>query len=202
MYPDLNLSLTAIIAVASLSYMLGSVPFGIVIAKVMGLGNLREIGSGNIGATNVLRTGNKLAAFLTLMFDAGKGVVAVLLAGYFFGQTAAHIAGLFAFLGHLYPIWLRFNGGKGVAVFLGILLAINFWVGLATCLTWLVTAIIIRISSASALVASLLAPVWLYLIDTRSGVLFVVIMTQLIWVKHKENIKRILKGTEPKIGKR
>ena len=202
MYPDLNLSLTAIIAVASLSYMLGSVPFGIVIAKVMGLGNLREIGSGNIGATNVLRTGNKLAAFLTLMFDAGKGVVAVLLAGYFFGQTAAHIAGLFAFLGHLYPIWLRFNGGKGVEVFLGILLAINFWVGLATCLTWLVTAIIIRISSASALVASLLAPVWLYLIDTRSGVLFVVIMTQLIWVKHKENIKRILKGTEPKIGKR
>ena len=202
MYPDLNLSLTAIIAVASLSYLLGSVPFGIVIAKVMGLGNLREIGSGNIGATNVLRTGNKLAAFLTLMFDAGKGVVAVLLAGYFFGQTAAHIAGLFAFLGHLYPIWLRFNGGKGVAVFLGILLAINFWVGLATCLTWLVTAIIIRISSASALVASLLAPVWLYLIDTRSGVLFVVIMTQLIWVKHKENIKRILKGTEPKIGKR
>ncbi|MEH6360298.1 MAG: glycerol-3-phosphate 1-O-acyltransferase PlsY [Amylibacter sp.] len=202
MYPDLDLTLTAIIALASLAYLMGSIPFGIVIAKIMGLGNLREIGSGNIGATNVLRTGNKLAAFLTLVFDAGKGAVAVFLAGYFFGQTAAQIAGLFAFLGHLYPIWLRFNGGKGVAVFLGILLAINFWAGLATCLTWLVTAIIIRISSASALVASLLAPVWLYLIDTRSGVLFVVIMTQLIWVKHKENIKRILKGTEPKIGKR
>lgn len=202
MYPDLNLSFTTIIAVASIAYLMGSIPFGMVIVKIMGLGNLREIGSGNIGATNVLRTGNKLAAFLTVVFDSGKGAVAVLLAGYFFGQTAVQIAGLFAFLGHLYPIWLRFNGGKGVAVFLGILLAINFWVGLATCLTWLVTAIIIRISSASALVASLLAPVWLYLIDTRSGVLFVVIMTQLIWVKHKENIKRILKGTEPKIGKR
>jgi len=202
MYPDLSLSFTTIIAVASIAYLMGSIPFGMVIVKIMGLGNLREIGSGNIGATNVLRTGNKLAAFLTVVFDSGKGAVAVLLAGYFFGQTAVQIAGLFAFLGHLYPIWLRFNGGKGVAVFLGILLAINFWVGLATCLTWLVTAIIIRISSASALVASLLAPVWLYLIDTRSGVLFVVIMTQLIWVKHKENIKRILKGTEPKIGKR
>jgi len=199
---NLDIAITAAIAVASLSYLLGSIPFGMVITKIMGLGNLREIGSGNIGATNVLRTGNKLAAFLTVVFDMGKGVVAVLLANYFFGGAAAQIAGLFAFLGHLYPIWLRFKGGKGVAVFLGILLAINFWAGLATCLTWLATAIIIRISSASALAASLLAPVWLCLIDTRSGVLSVVIMTLLIWVKHKENIKRILKGTEPKIGKR
>lgn len=200
--PNPDITLTAIIAVASLSYLLGSIPFGMVIAKVMGLGNLREIGSGNIGATNVLRTGNKPAAFLTLLFDSGKGAVAVLLAGCFFGQTAALIAGLFAFLGHLYPVWLGFKGGKGVAVFLGILLAINFWAGLATCLTWLVTAIVVRISSASALVASALAPVWLYLIDTKSGVLFVIIMTLLIWVKHKDNIKRILKGVEPKIGKR
>jgi len=199
---NLDITPTAIIAVASFAYLMGSIPFGMVIAKVMGLGNLRDIGSGNIGATNVLRTGNKLAAFLTVVFDAGKGVVAVLLANYFFGETAAQIAGLFAFLGHLYPIWLKFKGGKGVAVFLGILLAINFWAGLAACLTWLVTAIIIRISSASALVASLLAPVWLCLIDTRSGVLSVVIMALLIWVKHKDNIKRILKGTEPKIGKR
>ncbi len=202
MYPDLNLSFATIIAVASFAYLMGSIPFGMVIAKVMGLGNLRDIGSGNIGATNVLRTGNKLAAFLTLVFDAGKGAVAVLLASYFFGGAAAQIAGLFAFLGHLYPVWLRFKGGKGVAVFLGILLAINFWAGLAACLTWLATALALRISSASALVSSLLAPVWLYLIDTKSGVLFVVIMTLLIWVKHKDNIKRILKSTEPIIGKR
>jgi len=200
--PNLDLAFTTVIAVASFAYLMGSIPFGMVIAKVMGLGNLRDIGSGNIGATNVLRTGNKLAAFLTLVFDAGKGAVAVLLASYFFGGAAAQIAGLFAFLGHLYPVWLRFKGGKGVAVFLGILLAINFWAGLATCLTWLATALALRISSASALVSSLLAPVWLYLIDTKSGVLFVFIMTLLIWVKHKENIKRILKGTEPKIGKR
>ena len=164
--------------------------------------DIRTVGSGNIGATNVLRTGNKLAAFLTLAFDAGKGAVAVLLANYFFGGAAAQIAGLFAFLGHLYPVWLRFKGGKGVAVFLGILLAINFWAGLAACLTWLATALALRISSASALVSSLLAPVWLYLIDTKSGVLFIIIMALLIWVKHKDNIKRILKGTEPKIGKR
>jgi glycerol-3-phosphate acyltransferase PlsY len=202
MSPDLDLSLTATIAVASCAYLLGSIPFGMIIAKIMGLGNLRDIGSGNIGATNVLRTGNKFAAFLTLVFDMGKGAVAVLLASYFFGQTAAQIAGVFAFLGHLYPVWLKLKGGKGVAVFLGILLAFNFWAGLATCLTWLVTAIAVRISSASALVASLLAPVWLYLIDTKSGVLFVIIMTLLIWVKHKDNIKRIVQGTEPKIGKR
>jgi len=199
---NLDITLTTAIAVASFAYLMGSVPFGMVITRIMGLGNLRDIGSGNIGATNVLRTGNKLAAFLTVVFDAGKGAVAVFLAGYLFGQTAAQIAGLFAFLGHLYPVWLRFKGGKGVAVFLGILLAINFWAGLAACLTWLATAIIVRISSVSALVSSLLAPVWLYLIDTKSGVLFVIIMTLLIWVKHNDNIKRILKGTEPKIGKR
>ncbi len=199
---NLEMQLTIIIAVASFAYLLGSIPFGMVIAKIMGLGNLRAIGSGNIGATNVLRTGNKLAAFLTLVFDMGKGAVAVLLASTFFGQTAAEIAGLFAFLGHLYPVWLKFKGGKGVAVFLGILLATAPFAGIAACLTWLATALAIRISSASALVASLLAPLWLYLIDTKSGVLFVAIMALLIWVKHMDNIKRILAGTEPKIGKR
>ncbi|MFK5996872.1 MAG: glycerol-3-phosphate 1-O-acyltransferase PlsY [Rhodobacterales bacterium] len=199
---NLEVPLTTIIAVASFAYLLGSIPFGMVIAKIMGLGNLRAIGSGNIGATNVLRTGNKLAAFLTLVFDMGKGAVAVLLASTFFGQTAAEIAGLFAFLGHLYPVWLKFKGGKGVAVFLGILLATAPFAGIAACLTWLATALAIRISSASALVASLLAPLWLYLIDVKSGVFFVIIMALLIWVKHKENIKRIIKGTEPKIGKR
>lgn len=200
--PVLDVAFTTAIAVASLAYLLGSVPFGMVIAKVMGLGNLREIGSGNIGATNVLRTGNKLAAFLTLAFDAGKGAAAVLLANHFFGETAAQIAGLFAFFGHLYPVWLRFKGGKGVATFLGILLALNFWAGLAACLTWLATAIVIRISSASALVAAAMAPLWLYLMDLQSAVLMAALMALLIWAKHNENIKRIITGKEPKIGKR
>ena len=173
-----------------------------VIEKIMGLGNLREIGSGNIGATNVLRTGSKLAAFLTVVLDGGKGVVAVLVAACVFGSTAAQIAGIFAFLGHLYPIWLKFKGGKGVAVFLGILLAVNFWAGLATCMTWLATAAIVRISSACALVASALAPLWLYLIGSGSAALMATILAVLIWVKHIENIKRIIKGTEPKIGKK
>ncbi len=200
--PNLDLAFPAVIAIASLTYLMGSIPFGIVITKVMGLGDLREIGSGNIGATNVLRTGSKSAAFLTVVLDAGKGAVAVLLASYFFGHTAAQIAGIFAFLGHLYPVWLNFKGGKGVAVFLGILLALNFWVGLAACLTWLATALVLRISSASALVSSLFAPVWVYLIDAKSGVMVAIILAVFIWVKHSENIKRILKGVEPKIGKR
>ena len=202
MYPDLNLPFIVIIAIASLSYLLGSIPFGMVITKIMGLGDLRRIGSGNIGATNVLRTGSKLAAFLTVVLDGGKGLVAVLFAGIILGYTAALIAGLFSFLGHLYPIWLKFKGGKGVAVFLGVLLAVNFWAGLATCMTWLATAIIIRISSAAALVSSTLAPLWLYLIGSDSAALMATILAMLIWVKHMENIKRILKGTEPKIGKR
>lgn len=202
MYPIMDLPFTTAIAVASLAYLLGSVPFGMVIAKIMGLGNLRDIGSGNIGATNVLRTGNKSAAFLTLIFDAGKGAVAVLLAHQFFGGTAAQIAGIFAFFGHLYPIWLRFKGGKGVATFLGILIALNFWAGLAACLTWLATALIVRISSASALVAAAIAPLWLYLMGSISAVLMVALMALLIWVKHSGNIKRIITGEEPKIGKR
>lgn len=200
--PNLDIALTTAIAVASLAYLLGSIPFGMVIAKIMGLGNLRDIGSGNIGATNVLRTGNKLAAFLTLIFDAGKGAFAVLLAHYFFGETAAQIAGLFAFLGHLYPLWLGFKGGKGVASFLGILLALNFWAGLATCLTWLVAAFLGRISSASALVAAATAPLWLYLLDTKTAVLLAAALAMLIWVRHIENIKRIITDKEPKIGKR
>lgn len=199
---DLNLPLTTLIAVASLGYLLGSIPFGMVLARIMGLGNLRDIGSGNIGATNVLRTGNKFAAFLTLVFDAGKGAVAVLVANCFFGDTAGLIAGLFAFLGHLYPIWLGFKGGKGVATFLGILLAINFFAGLAACATWLVGALILRISSAAALAASLSAPFWLFLLDRPDAVVFACVMTLFIWIKHHANIKRMVKGIEPKIGKK
>ncbi len=200
--PILETSLFALLIWAILGYLFGSIPFGVLIARVMGLGNLRDIGSGNIGATNVLRTGNKKVAAGVLLADLLKGAIAALIARAMAGEDAAQVAGLMALIGHCYPIWLKFKGGKGVAVFLGILLAINFWAGLATCLTWLVTAVAVRISSASALVASLLAPVWLYLIDTKSGVLMAAMLAVLIWVKHLENIKRIIKGTEPKIGKR
>jgi len=200
MFPPFDLSLSLAIPVVIAAYLLGSIPFGMVIARVMGLGNLREIGSGNIGATNVLRTGNKLAAFLTVVLDAGKGGVAVLIVGMLFGQTAAQLAGLAAFLGHLFPIWIRFKGGKGVATFLGILLVLNFWAGLATCLTWLATAVLLRISSAAALVCALAAPVWLWVLGSPHAVGLAAVLGLLVWIKHHANISRILSGTEPRIG--
>ena len=184
------------------AYLLGSIPFGMVIAKVMGLGNLREIGSGNIGATNVLRTGSKTAAIATLVLDAGKGVVAVLIARALLGEDAAQVAALGAFLGHLFPIYLRFKGGKGVAVFLGIMLALNFWAGLAACMVWLATALTLRMSSLSALIAAASTPIWLYLFGMPDAMVLGVILALLVWVRHHENIKRLLKGEEPKIGKK
>ncbi|NOX41978.1 MAG: glycerol-3-phosphate 1-O-acyltransferase PlsY [Alphaproteobacteria bacterium] len=189
-----------LIAVASLGYLLGSVPFGILVARLMGLGNLRKIGSGNIGATNVLRTGNKFAAFLTLVFDVAKGGVAVALAGFWFGADAAQLAGLAAFLGHLFPVWLRFRGGKGVATAIGIILALNFWVGLAICATWLAGALLFRFSSLAALIAAASAPVWLILFASPSVSALALVLALLIFLRHKENIKRLLAGAEPKIG--
>ena len=181
-------------------YVLGSIPFGIVITRAMGLGDLRQIGSGNIGATNVLRTGNKPAALATLILDSGKGAAAVILARLALGPDMAAIAGLGAFLGHLYPVWLGFRGGKGVATYLGILLAIGFWAGLATCLTWLATALIFRISSLSALVASLSAAFWLWLFGHPGAILAALIMAALIWWRHRGNIARLRAGTEPRIS--
>ena len=181
-------------------YLLGSIPFGIVITRALGLGDLRQIGSGNIGATNVLRTGNKPAALATLILDSGKGAAAVILARLALGPDMAAIAGLGAFLGHLYPVWLGFRGGKGVATYLGILLAIGFWAGLATCLTWLATALIFRISSLSALVASLSAAIWLWLFGHPGAILAALIMAALIWWRHRGNIARLRAGTEPRIS--
>jgi len=183
-------------------YLLGSIPFGMVITKVMGLGNLREIGSGNIGATNVLRTGNKSAAAATLIFDAGKGAVAVLIARAFIGEDAAQIAGLAAFLGHLFPIWLGFRGGKGVATFLGILLALNWIVGLAACATWLVVVLFFRISSLGGLSAAALAPIWIIIQGDTKTILLAILLGLLVFIRHRENIKRILAGTEPKVGRK
>lgn len=195
---SLFFALTAIFA-----YILGSVPFGLVMAKIFGLGDIRQIGSGNIGATNVLRTGNKLAAFLTLVLDAGKGAVAVLIARAVFGEGAAGFAGLFAVLGHLFPLFLKFKGGKGVATFLGTLLALSFPAGLAACVTWLVMAVIFRISSLSAITAAVLAPG--YMISFYShvhGAYLVAVLSLVVIAKHHANIRRLLKGEEPKIGKK
>jgi glycerol-3-phosphate acyltransferase PlsY len=201
MTPLFDLSITNAICVAITAYLLGSIPFGMVLARLMGLGNLRDIGSGNIGATNVLRTGNKLAAALTLIFDAGKGAVAVLVARAMFGDAAAQIAALASFAGHCFPVWLNFKGGKGVATFLGILLALFWPAGIAACLTWLATAIIGRISSLSALVASAASIGWVWFLGMPTAVGLMIVLTALIWWRHRENIRRILAGTESKIGK-
>lgn len=182
-------------------YLIGSIPFGLLIARSMGLGNLRKIGSGNIGATNVLRTGNKSAAAATLILDMGKGAVAVLAARYFFGETAALFAGAGAFLGHIFPIWLGFRGGKGVATFLGVVLAVNWQVGLIACACWLISAYLGRISSLSALVSSLITPIWLFLMSGPAAATLGILLAFLIWVKHHENIARLLCGREPLIGK-
>ena len=199
--PAIETGLGPLILTAVLGYLLGSIPFGVLVTKLMGLGDLRKIGSGNIGATNVLRTGNKGAALATLVLDGGKGAVAVLLARCWAGEDAAQLAGLSAFLGHLFPVWLGFRGGKGVATFLGTLLALAWPVGLACCLTWFVTALVTRISSLSALVAAALAVVWSYVLGHGDLVWLSVILGTLVFWRHSANIERLRTGTEPKIGK-
>lgn len=198
--PEITSGATILILTAALGYLLGSIPFGVLVTRTLGLGDLRKIGSGNIGATNVLRTGNKAAALATLLLDGGKGAVAVLIARAVAGPDAAQLAGLAAFLGHLFPVWLGFRGGKGVATFLGTLLALSFPVGLAACATWLVTAVITRISSLSALVAAALAAVWAALLGHGDLVLLIVVLATLVYWKHLPNIARIRAGTEPRIG--
>ena len=198
--PDITAAPLILTVVAVLAYLLGSIPFGLVITRALGLGDLRSIGSGNIGATNVLRTGNKGAAAATLVLDAAKGGIAVLVARWAVGEDAAQLAALGSFLGHLFPIWLRFKGGKGVATFLGTLLALAWPVGLASCATWAVVAAVTRISSLSALVAAALASLWLVVFDHGSMIVLVVILTVLVYVRHWKNLARIKAGTEPKIG--
>ncbi len=199
--PLIDSTITQLILWAALGYLLGSIPFGMIVARVMGLGNLRQIGSGNIGATNVLRTGNKAAAALTLLFDAAKGAVAVLLARALAGEDAAQIAALAAFLGHCFPIWLGFKGGKGVATFLGLWLALDWRVGVACCLTWLVAALIWRISSVGALAAAALSTTWIMVLTDGSTFILGIALTLLLYWRHSANLARIKAGTEPKIGK-
>jgi acyl phosphate:glycerol-3-phosphate acyltransferase len=200
--PVIETPLWLIGAVGLLAYGLGSVPFGVVMAQLFGLGDLRAVGSGNIGATNVLRTGNKLAALLTLVLDAGKGAIAVLLARWLVGPDAAQAAGLAAFLGHLFPVFIGFRGGKGVATFLGTLLALAFPVGLAACATWAVVAAVTRYSSLSALVAAVAAPVWALLLGQGQVAVFCVLLAALVVERHRANIARLVAGTEPRIGKK
>lgn len=185
-----------------LGYLLGSVPFGLAIARALGLGDLRRIGSGNIGATNVLRTGNRPAALATLLLDSGKGALAVLLARYFAGETAALLAGGAAFLGHCFPVWLRFHGGKGVATFLGTLIALYWPLGLAACAIWVLTAAISRISSLSALMAAALVPAFAWAMGMNGLALAAGFMAALIFIRHHANIARLLNGTEPRIARR
>lgn len=187
---------------ALLGYLMGSVPFGIVMTRVFGLGNLRDIGSGNIGTTNVLRTGSKKAAALTLLLDGGKGALAVLLARWLAGEDAAQIAALFAFLGHCFPIWLRFKGGKGVATFLGLLLALSWPVGLACCGTWLAVALLKRISSLSALAAAASSTIWMTALGAPTLIVLGILLTILVFFTHRENIERLRAGVEPRIGQK
>ncbi|MBU2956357.1 glycerol-3-phosphate 1-O-acyltransferase PlsY [Paracoccus sp. 1_MG-2023] len=187
---------------AIFGYLLGSIPFGIVITRAMGLGDLRQIGSGNIGATNVLRTGNKPAALATLLLDSGKGAIAVLIARQFGGESAALLAGAAAFLGHCFPVWLGFKGGKGVATFLGTMIALHWPVGLAACAVWLATAAVTRISSLSALVAATSAPLLALGLGRPWLALAAAFMTALIFLRHHANIRRLMDGSEPRIGRK
>lgn len=187
---------------AVIGYLLGSIPFGMVIARWMNLGNLREIGSGNIGATNVLRTGNKGAAALTLILDAAKGAAALLLARYMAGEDAAQLAAIMAMIGHCMPVWLNFKGGKGVATFLGIMLAYAWPIGAACCAAWVFGAFAWRISSMGALVSAAASTFLLMFMGGGNALFMGVFLTLVIFFRHRENMRRIRKGTEPKIGQK
>ncbi len=183
-------------------YLLGSIPFGLVLTKFAGTQDLRSIGSGSIGATNVLRTGHKGLAAATLLFDVLKGTVAVLIAGYFGGPNAAMLAALGAFLGHLFPVWLKFKGGKGVAVYIGVLVGL-FWPAVMVFgVLWLATAAITRYSSLSALVASFVTPIFLWWFGHPALASLFAVLTLLLFYAHRENIKRLQGGTEGRIGEK
>ena len=185
-----------------LGYLLGSIPFGLILTKLAGTEDLRSIGSGNIGATNVLRTGRKGLAAATLLLDVLKGTVAVIIAGYYGGAEAAMLGGLGAFIGHLFPVWLKFKGGKGVAVYIGILIGLLWPVAVLFCALWLVTAVISRYSSLSALVASFVTPIVLWWFGQPALAALFGVLTVLLFYMHRANINRLMAGTEGKIGQK
>ena len=192
---------TSIAITVSLGYLLGSIPFGLLLTKLAGLGDVREIGSGSIGATNVLRTGNKLLALVTLALDSGKGAAATFAACYL-APDLAPVAAVAAVLGHLFPVWLRFKGGKGVATMLGALAALAWPVGLSAGLTWLVVAAIFRISSLSSLISIALSPAFAWYWNEPMVAIAAGVLVLFVWYRHKQNIQRLLAGEEPKIGKK
>ncbi|MBB93675.1 MAG: acyl-phosphate glycerol 3-phosphate acyltransferase [Rhodobacteraceae bacterium] len=200
--PDITTPDAWLILWIAVGYLFGAIPFGLLSARIFGLGDVRKIGSGNIGATNVLRTGHKPAAALTLILDAGKGAAAVLLARHFAGEDAVQLAALAAFFGHCFPVWLGFKGGKGVATFLGLWLALAPPVGIACCATWLVGAALSRISSVAALAAAGMSPLWAALFGAQSALVLSVLLAGLILLRHWQNIQRLRNGTEPRIGAR
>jgi glycerol-3-phosphate acyltransferase PlsY len=185
-----------------LGYLLGSIPFGLILTKLGGTEDLRSIGSGNIGATNVLRTGRKGLAAATLLCDMLKGTVAVVIAGYFGGPNAAMVAALGAFLGHLFPVWLKFKGGKGVAVYIGVSIGLFWPAAVAFCVLWIATAATSRYSSLSALVASFVTPIFLWWFGHPALASLFAVLTLLLFYMHRENIKRLQAGTEGQIGQK
>src|SRR6201991_527042 len=197
MGPDAFLPVAFIIG-----YLLGSIPFGLVLTKLAGTQDIRSIGSGSIGATNVLRTGRKGLAAATVLLDALKGTAAVVIGGYFGGPNAAMLAGLGAFLGHLFPVWLKFKGGKGVAVYIGILLGLFWPAAIVFCLIWLAMAFSFRYSSLSALVASFVTPIFLWWFGHLALASLFAVLTMLLFWAHRENIKRLQAGNEGRIGEK
>ncbi len=191
-----------LLAAAVIGYLLGSIPFGLLLTRAAGLGDVRQIGSGNIGATNVLRTGNKKLAAATLLCDAFKGTAAVLIANALWGYEASLVAGFFAFLGHLFPVWLGFKGGKGVATYIGVLLGAAPVMMLLFAAIWLITAFVTKYSSLSALVAMLVIPIVLWIMGPEKTALLVTALSIISWYMHRANIRRLLAGTESKIGKK
>ena len=191
-----------LLAAFVLGYLCGSIPFGLILTRLAGTEDLRSIGSGNIGATNVLRTGRKGLAAATLILDALKGTVAVVIAGTFGGAEAAMLAALGAFLGHLFPVWLKFKGGKGVAVYIGVLIGLLWPAALLFCAVWLITAGISRYSSLSALIASVVIPIFLWWFSQPALAMLCSVLSILLIIMHRENIKRLAAGTEGRIGKR
>jgi acyl phosphate:glycerol-3-phosphate acyltransferase len=196
-----SLALPHYLAALAFGYLVGSIPFGVILTRLAGTADLRSIGSGNIGATNVLRTGRKGLAAATLLLDMLKGTAAVIIAGYFGGPNAAMLAGLGAFLGHLFPVWLNFKGGKGVATYIGLLLALAWPAAILFCVVWIVVAALTRYSSLAALIASAATPafLWWYQHDLQNAGLFLV-LSVLLWIMHRANIARLVRGREGKIG--
>ena len=193
-------NLTIFILLTLGSYLLGSISFGLIISRILNLGDLRSIGSGNTGATNVLRTGNKKAALITLLLDAGKGALVVYLGISFFDSFTVNFMALAVFIGHLFPVWQKFKGGKGVATLFGIALVISFSAGLLTCLTWLLVAVVFRKSSLSALLGALFIPLWLWVFNEPDFIVLFTLLNVFVFIKHRENIKRLIDGTETNIS--